>query len=156
MKVLLKKIILKALKGNKFVSSNYTLKFHPKAIGDLNNAITKSQKMDEKFQQLKGIDSETIFIFDSDVFKKEKTITSEMEGLKKFIYFNEEEIEDFLGCHKVRPIYKDKKPNLSRDMINKIKEMDIEFIKKSIKEPKRFKKFKSVYDLLIELFEEKI
>ena len=145
-----------ALKGNKFILANYTLKFHPKAINDLNNAINKSKSMEERFQHLKGIDSKKIFVYDSDLFKNNKQVSQEIIEHKNEIYFNEEAIEDFLKCHKARPIYKNQKPNLSRHIINEIKEMDINFITESIKKPKQFKDFKSVYDLLIELFEEKL
>jgi hypothetical protein len=140
------------LKGNKFISSEYILRLHPKEIEDLNNAIKKSQKLDEKFQKLEGIRTIIIYVYDSDVFKNEKKISNEINNFKRFIYFNEEKIEDFLSCYTARPIYKNRKPKLSRHIINEIKDMDIDFLNNTLKKPKRFKDFKSIHDLLLELF----
>lgn len=136
-----------ALKGNPLISKNYVLKPNSKE-NDLANAIKKSEK-------LEGINIIIIYVYDSDSYKKHKKITPKIELNKQNIYFSEEEIEDFLDCHNAKPIYKDKKPNLSRHIINEIKEMDLDFIQKSFKKPKKFKGFKSIYDLLNELFQGK-
>ena len=43
---------------------------------------------------------------------------SELVNLKKeHIYFSEENFEDFLECHKTKKAYRNKKPNLSRQLI---------------------------------------
>ena len=137
-----------ALKGNVLISRNYVLKPNSKE-NDLKNAIKKSKK-------LEGLDITIIYIYDSDTFKQHKKITQEIEIQKKVLYFNEENFEDFLNCHKTKPIYRKKKPNLNRHLIEEIRNLDSTYIKKHIKKPNKFKKFKSIYDLLIELFDEKI
>jgi len=137
-----------ALKGNKIVSSNYVLKPTSKE-NDLNNAIKKSKRLD-------AVDLIIIYIYDSDKFKSQKKITEKIKIDKNLIYFSEEKFEDFLSCHKTKPFYRDKKPNLSRHLIEEIRDMDTNYIKKHMKKPKKFKNFKSIYDLLLVMFEKKL
>jgi len=137
-----------ALKGNKIISSNYVLKPNSKT-NDLEIAIRKS-----KF--LEGIAVIIIYVFDSETFKNQKKITAKIKKQKECIYFSEENFEDFLDCHKTKKVYRDKKPNLSRQLIEEIRGLDNSSIKKCIKKPKKFKDFKSIYDLLDELFEQKL
>ena len=137
-----------ALKRNSIVSSNYVLKPNSKE-NDLKNAIEKSKRLD-------GVDIIIIYIYDSDTFKSQKKITKRIKKCKDSTYFSEEEFEDFLSCHKTKPFYKNKKPNLSRHLIEEIRNLDIDFIKRYMKKPKKFKDFKSIYDLLLELFEKRI
>ena len=137
-----------ALKGNKIISKNYVLKPNSKT-NDLNNAVRKS-----KF--LEGVTLIIIYVFNSDIFKNQKKITDEIKKKKEHIYFSEENFEDFLACHKTKKVYRDRKPNLSRQLIEEIRGLDNSSIKKCIKKPKKFKDFKSIYDLLDELFEQKL
>src|SRR3989338_6696641 len=124
-----------ALKGNKVISNNYVLKPNSKT-NDLENAIRKS-----KF--LEGISIIIVYVYDSDTFKNQKKITEDIRKQKEKIYFSEENFEDFLACHKTKKVYRDKKPNLSRELIEEIRELDNSALKKCIKEPKKFKDFKS-------------
>jgi len=137
-----------ALKGNKIISNNYVLRPNSKT-NDLEIAIRKS-----KF--LEGISVIIVYVFDSDTFKNQKKITDKIEKQKGQIYFSEENFEDFLYCHKTKRPYRDKKPNLSRQLIEEIRGLDHNSLKKKIKKPKKFKDFKSIYDLLDELFEHKL
>ncbi|MEK6943784.1 MAG: RloB domain-containing protein [Nanoarchaeota archaeon] len=136
-----------ALKGNKIISNNYVLKPNSKT-NDIVNAIRKS-----KF--LKGLSVIIVYVYDSDTFKNQKKITDEIKEHKNYIYFSEENFEGFLDCHKTRKVYRDKKPNLSRQLIEEIRNLDKSSLQKCIKKPKKFKDFKSIYDLLDELFEQK-
>ncbi|MFA6072582.1 MAG: RloB domain-containing protein [Candidatus Woesearchaeota archaeon] len=137
-----------ALKGNKIISNNYVLKPNSKT-NDLNNAIKKS-----KF--LKGASIVIVYVFDSDTYKNQKKITDEIKNQKGQIYFSEENFEDFLKCHKTKKSYRDRKPNLSRQLIEEIRGLDNSSLKKCIKKPKTFNNFKSIYDLLDELFNQKL
>lgn len=137
-----------ALKSNNIISKKYVLKPNSKT-NDLERAIKKSKV-------LEGIDVIVIYVYDSDTFKNQKKITDNIEEKREYIYFNEENFEDFLACHTTRKVYRNKKPNLSRQLIEEIRELKISTLKQYIKMPKTFEKFKSIYDLLIELFEEKI
>ncbi len=136
-----------ALKGNKLISNNYVLKPNSN-INDLHNAIEKIERLE--------LDSKTIYIYDSDTYKKGlKKITEKIEKHKGQIYFSEEEFEDFLKCHKTKSYYRDKKPNLSRALVEEIRQLDKNYIKQYIKKPNKYKEFKSIYDLLMELIENK-
>ncbi len=137
-----------ALKGNKIISNNYVLKPNSKT-NDLGIAIRKS-----KF--LEGILVMIVYVFDSDKFKNQKKIIDEIEKQKGHIYLSEENFEDFLACHKTKRPYRNKKPNLSRQLIEEIRGLDHSSLKKCIKKPKKFKDYKSIYDLLEELFEHKL
>lgn len=137
-----------ALKRNKTISNNYVLKPNSKT-NDLDIAIRKS-----KF--LEGISVIIVYVYDSDTFKNQKKITDKIKKQKEYIYFSEENFEDFLNCHKTKKPYRDKKPNLSRQLIEEIRGLDSSSLRKCIKEPKTFRDFKSIYDLLRELFEQKL
>ncbi len=137
-----------ALKGNKIISNNYVLRPNSK-VNDLEHAIRKS-----KF--LEGVAVIIIYVYDSDTFKNQKKITDKIKKQKDCIYFSEENFEDFLSCHKTKIVYRNKKPKLSRQLIEEIRELDIDSLKKCIKTPKKFKDFKSIYELLQELFEQKL
>lgn len=136
-----------ALKGNKIISNNYVLKPNSRT-SDLNNAIKKSRN-------LEGVSVILVYVFDSDTYKNQKKITNEIKNQKEQIYFSEENFEDFLECHQTKKPYRDKKPNLSRQLIEEIRDLDSDSLKRCIKKPKTFKGFKSIYDLLDELFEQK-
>ncbi len=137
-----------ALKRNTIISKNYVLKPNF-SENDLMNAIKKSEGLD-------GIDSIVVFVYDSDRYKSDKKITEEIKIKQENIYFNDDDFEDFLNCHKTKPPYKDKKPNLSRQMISEISNLNKVFIEVNMKKPRAFKNFKSLYDFLVELFDEKI
>jgi FtsZ-interacting cell division protein YlmF len=137
-----------ALKGNKIISKNYVLRPNSKT-NDLDNAIKKS-----KF--LEGVSVVIVYVFDSDTYKNQKKITDEIKNQKGQIYFSEENFEDFLKCHKTKNPYRDTKPNLSRQLIEEIRGLDHSSLKICIKKPKTFNGFKSIYDLLDELFEQKL
>lgn len=137
-----------ALKRNKNISCNYVLKVDS-SENHLDNAIEKSEK-------LHGVDKKIIYVYDSDDFRKHKKVTSKIEMQKDNIYFSEENFEDFLSCHKTKKVYRDKKPRLSRQIIEEIGELNIQSLRKCIKNPRKFGKFKSIYDLLEELFEQKL
>ena len=137
-----------ALKGNKIISNNYVLKPNSKT-NDLENAIRKS-----KF--LEGISVIIVYVFDSDTFKNQKKITDNIKEQKENIYFTEENFEDFLACHTTTKIYRNKKPNLSSELIEEIRKLDNNSLKICIKKPNKFKDFKSIYDLLDKLFEQKL
>jgi RloB-like protein len=137
-----------ALKRNKIISQNYVLKPNSKT-NDLEIAIRKSNI-------LEGIDVIIIYVYDSDTFKNQKKITKKIKKQKDSIYFSEENFEDFLTCHKTRKVYRNKKPDLSRQIIEEIRNLDCDSLKKCIKKPKKFKNFKSIYELLQELFEQKL
>jgi len=137
-----------ALKANKYITKNYVLKPNSKE-NDLNNAILKSER-------LKGIGIVIIYIYDSDTFINKKKIGEAIKKKQKVIYFNEEDFEDFLKCHKTKKHYHPRKPRLSRKLIEEIRNLDLDYIQTKIKKPNKFKNFKSFYDLLIELFEERI
>lgn len=137
-----------ALKGNIVVSKNYVLKPNSRT-NDLKIAIRKS-----KF--LEGIPVIIVYVFDSDTFKNQKKITNEIKKEKERIYFSVENFEDFLDCHTTKKVYRDKKPNLSRQLIEEIRGLDHDSLKRCIKKPRKFKDFKSIYDLLGELFEQKL
>jgi len=137
-----------ALKGNKIISNNYVLRPNSKT-NDLDNAIKKS-----KF--LEGVSVVIVYVFDSDTYKNQKKITNEIKNQKGQIYFSEENFEDFLKYHKTKNPYRDRKHNLSRQLIEEIRVLDHSSLKKCIKKPKTFNGFKSIYDLLDELFEQKL
>lgn len=137
-----------ALKGNKIISQNYVLRPNSKT-NDLNKAIRKSKRLD-------GISVIIVYVYDSDTYKNQKKITAGIKKQKEQIYFSEENFEDFLRCHKTKNPYKDRKPNLSRQLIEEIRNLDYISLKKWIKKPNTFKDFKSIYDLLSELFEQKL
>ena len=110
-----------ALKGNKHISENYVLKPNSNE-NDLNNAITKFERL--------GIDSMTIYVYDSDTFELgQKKITEKIEKYKEQIYFSEEDFEDFLRCHKTNPSYRDKKPKLSRYLVEELRNLDYDYVK---------------------------
>lgn len=137
-----------ALKGNKIISNNYVLRPNSKT-NDLVNAIKKSKV-------LEGVSVVIVYVFDSDTYKNQKKITDEIKNQKGQIYFSEENFEDFLECHQTKKPYRDRKPNLSRQLIEEIRGLDYSSLKKCIKKPKTFEGFKSIYDLLDELFEQKL
>lgn len=137
-----------ALKGNKLISNYYVLKPNSKT-NDLENAIKKSKS-------LEGVSVVKVYVYDSDSFKIQKKISNEIIKQKKYIYFSEQNFEDFLCCHKTKRAYRDKKPNLSRQLIEEIRSLDRSFLQTCIKKPRKFDDFKSIYDLLNELFEKKI
>ena len=137
-----------ALKGNKNISNNYVLKPNSKT-NDLDNAIKKSKV-------LEGVSVVIVYVFDSDTYKNQKKITDEIKNQKGKIYFSEENFEDFLACHKTKKPYRDRRPNLSRQLIEEIRGLNYSSLKKCIKKPKTFNGFKSIYDLLDELFEQKL
>ncbi len=137
-----------ALKGNKKISQNYVLDPNSNE-NDLDNAI-------KKFERL-GIDLITIYVYDADTFKQgQKRISDKIEKYKDFIYFSDENFEDFLSCHKTSPFYRDKKPHLSRQLIEEVRGLDYDYVKTHLKKPNQFKDFKSIYILLMELFEGKL
>ena len=137
-----------ALKGNKNISNNYVLRPNSKT-NDLDNAIKKSKV-------LEGVSVVIVYVFDSDTYKNQKKITDEIKNQKGKIYFSEENFEDFLACHKTKKPYRDRRPNLSRQLIEEIRGLNYSSLKKCIKKPKTFNGFKSIYDLLDELFEQKL
>jgi hypothetical protein len=137
-----------ALKGNKIISNNYVLRPNSKT-NDLDDAIKKS-----KF--LEGVSVVIVYVFDSDTYKNQKKITDEIKNQKGSIYFSEENFEDFLECHNTKNPYRDRKPNLSRQLIEEIRGLNHSSLKRCIKKPKTFNGFKSIYDLLDELFEQKL
>jgi len=137
-----------ALKGNKIISNNYVLRPNSKT-NDLVNAIKKSKV-------LEGISVVIVYVFDSDTYKNQKKITDDIKKQKGQIYFSEENFEDFLECHQTKKPYRDRKPNLSRQLIEEIRGLKYSSLKKCIKKPKTFKGFKSIYDLLDELFGQKL
>lgn len=137
-----------ALKGNKHISQNYKLEPNSNE-NDLDNAI-------KKFERL-GIDLITIYVYDADTYKQgQKRINEKHEKYREYIYFSDENFEDFLDCHKTKPYYRDKKPHLNRQLIEEIRNLDYEYVKTNLKKPNQFKDFKSIYILLTELFEEKL
>lgn len=135
-----------ALKGNNIISTNYVLKPNSKE-NDLENALEKSKR-------LSGVMVISIFIYDSDSYYHHKQITNNIKNNKKYIYFSDKNFEDFLNCHNTKPPYKCNKPHLSRHLIEEIRNLTIPSIKK-LRRPDNFKEFKSFYDLLMELFENK-
>ena len=137
-----------ALKGNKIISNNYVLRPNSKT-NDLVNAIKKSKV-------LEGVSVVIVYVFDSDTYKNQKRITDDIKKQKGQIYFSEENFEDFLECHQTKKPYRDKKPKLSRQLIEEVRGLDYSSLKKCIKKPKTFNGFKSIYDLLDELFGQKL
>ena len=112
-------------------------------------AIQKSKRLD-------GVDIIIIYVYDSDTFKHQKKITDIFKKHKDSIYFSEESFEDFLSCHITKSAYRNKKPNLSRQLVEEIRDLSLNSIKKCLKKPSKFNDFKSIYDLLLELFEKKL
>ena len=138
-----------ALKGNKIINESYVLKPNSDE-NDLVNAIAKSKR-------LEGVALVTIYVYDSDTYKQcLKKINEKIEKYKEQIYFSEEDFEDFLRCHRTTKFYRDRKPNLSRDLVEEIRNMDYRYVKRNLNKPNKFRDFKSIYDLLIELFEERL
>jgi len=114
-----------ALKGNKTISNNYVLKPNSKT-NDLDIAIRKSQF-------LEGISGIIVYVFDSDTFKNQKKISDKIKKQKERIYFSEENFEEFLDCHKTKIPYRNKKPNLSRQLIEEIRGLDRSSLKSASK-----------------------
>ncbi len=137
-----------ALKRNFIISNNYVLKINSE-FNDLDNAIRRIERLE--------IEMKVIFIYDSDTCNKgQKLITEKIKLYKGQIYFSEEEFEDFLKCHKTKPYYHDRKPNLNRELLEEIRQLNKNYILNHIKKPNKYKDFKTIYDLLLELIENKL
>lgn len=115
-----------ALKGNKQISQDYILESNSNE-NDLDNAI-------KKFERL-GLDLITLYVYDADTFKQGlKKISDKHKQYKDYIYFSDENFEDFLSCHKANPFYRDgKKPHLSRQLIEEIRSMNYNYLKNHLK-----------------------
>ncbi len=134
-----------ALKGNNTISESYVLKPNS-SEKDLNNAIKKYEsEKPNKESRLSGVDIIGVFVYDSDTFNLGlKIISEKIEKYKEQIYFSEENFEDFLRCHKTTRFYRDRKPHLSRELIEEIRNLDSEYVRRNLNKPNRFSDFKSI------------
>ena len=149
-----------ALKRNEEINEKYVLKPNSKS-NDLKIAIRKSKNTKE-YKKLEGINSRDVFVYDSDIYKsKKKHINEEIRKYKEQVYFSNNNFEEFIrSFHKIEPFYKNnKKPNLTRQALEEIRNLKYKNVERQLeglKKGNKFEGFKSIFDLLEELFKRKI
>ena len=139
-----------ALKGNSYISSNYTIN-NDNFDSDVFKLIRTS---DDKIKFLKGVDIIKVFIFDADKFENgELDVNNQlMVDNKDIIYLSRDDFENFLNNHLTKSYYRNnKKPNFIGSAVLQIRGLTLNEVK-NMSNCSSYNGFKTPKDLIIELY----